>query len=78
MNYDLVLKTNIKKSEKFFEVVKSEEDKKNRSEISVSTDKDKVNFHISATDATALKSSINRIIKTLSIYEKTLELVKNG
>ena len=77
MNYDLVLETDVINSQKFFEIVNGEEGKKDRSEISISTEKNKVNFHITATDVTALKSSINRIIKVLSIYEKTIELAKN-
>lgn len=78
MKYNLVLTIDTKNPDKFFQIVKSEEGRKDRSEIKVRKAEQKVIFNISAGDPVAMKASVNLILKILTIYEKTENLVKNG
>jgi len=75
MKYQLKFVVITKSPEKLFKLQK--EAKKNRSEIKIIKEKGKIIFDITAKDAIALKASANSVIKTLTIFEKTQNLVKN-
>ena len=77
MNYSLKLTVTSKDPSEFLKIIQSEEGSKDRSEIKITSSKKNVDFNVTARDTTALKASINRILKALTIYEKTTELVKN-
>jgi tRNA threonylcarbamoyladenosine modification (KEOPS) complex Pcc1 subunit len=78
MKYGLVLTFNVNDPEKVFRIFALEAGKKDRSEIKIEKGKDKIIFKVKSKDSVALKASANLIIKILTIYEKTLEMVKNG
>ena len=79
MKYNLVLSFDTNNSNNVYRIIKNEAGKKDRSEIDIKKEKDKITFNISANDSTALKSSINTVLKILTIYEKTETLVnENG
>ncbi|MBD3164334.1 hypothetical protein GF323_03975 [Candidatus Woesearchaeota archaeon] len=77
MKYELNLEVRENKPEKFYKIIQSEQGKKDRSELSAEKGEKSVIFNIKAADATALKASFNRVLKTLVIYEKTQDLIKN-
>ena len=78
MKYDLMLTFKIDNPDKLYEIIECEAGKKDRSELKIEKEKDNINFRITANDSIALKSSMNVVIKILTIYEKTESMIKNG
>ena len=77
MNYSLNLDCKTSSPGKVMKVMQQDAGKKDRSEVRILAGKDKITFKITSKDSIALKASINSVIKGLTIYEKTLEMVKN-
>lgn len=78
MKYNLTLTFNTDNPEELYKIIKCEAGKKDRSEIKIKKEKNKIIFDISANDSIALKSSMNLALKILTIHEKTENLIKNG
>lgn len=54
-----------------YECVKSEQKDMPRSSLTIRKHKGKVLFEISADDATALRATLNTVLKLLVVYEKS-------
>jgi len=78
MKYSLVLSFSTDIPDKIFRIFSPEAGKKDRAEIKIEKADKEVVFRVSANDSVALKSSVNIILKILSVYEKTEKLMKNG
>jgi len=79
MNYSVIIEASVLNSSDAYTVFSVEAGIKDRSELAIKKVKNKIIFTIKASDITALKSCINTVIKSLSIYEKTNQLVnQNG
>lgn len=52
------------------QAIASEAREMTRSSITITEEKDKLVLRVSATDATALRASVNTILKLLQVYEK--------
>ena len=78
MKYHLVLSFETKEAEKVFRICRLDTGKKDRANIKISKSSNKILFEVNAKDSIALKASINSVIKGLTIYEKTKELIQNG
>ena len=77
MNYSLSLAFSTESPEKILKIINIQKGKQDRSEINITKKKKKLIFDVKAKDATALKACVNSIIKSLTIYEKTFDMVKN-
>lgn len=59
------------KSGKLFECVKCEQKTMSRSTLKIKRQKDNIVFDMSADDATALRATLNSVLKLLIVYEKS-------
>ena len=76
MSYSLTLKAKIKNIEKVFKAIEKESGTKDRSSLTSEKKEGSIQFKVSANDVVALKATINTIIKILTIYEGSIELLK--
>ncbi|MBS3136188.1 hypothetical protein J4401_04480 [Candidatus Woesearchaeota archaeon] len=60
-----------------YEILLPEAENRKRSKISVKKVGRKIKFTISAEDLTAFRASFGNVLKTITILEKTDELIKN-
>jgi len=60
--------------DKIIKSFEPETGKKDRSKFSIKKEKDYVLFEIEATDSVALRATLNRITKLLTVYEKISEI----
>ena len=59
---------------KLYGCVKSEQKDMPRSSLKIKRQKDKVIFEVSADDATALRATVNTVLKLLIVYEKSSKI----
>ena len=59
---------------KLYECVQLEKKDMPRSTLNIKRQKDKVLFEITADDATALRATINTVMKLLVVYEKSSKI----
>ncbi len=76
MTFELVLTADTKQS--IFNIIETEKRTMDRSTLDISKKNGKTIFKVRAKDLTALKSSVNHILKILAIHEKTENLIKDG
>ena len=74
--YNLVLNAKLENPKEFFLIAKNEQGEKNRSKIKIEKKEKDIIFKITSKDATALRASLNSMIKMLTIYEKTKSLIE--
>ena len=59
---------------KLYRCVKSEQKDMPRSSLKIKKQKDNVVFEMSADDATALRATLNTVLKLLIVYEKSSKI----
>ena len=69
MNYDTVITINGNIAA-LHEAIKTEAKEMSRSSITIKEEKEKLVMRVSANDATALRASVNTILKLLIVHEK--------
>jgi tRNA threonylcarbamoyladenosine modification (KEOPS) complex Pcc1 subunit len=74
MKFKVILEADLDSS--FLKTIIKESEKKDRSDIKIKRKNNKIIFNIVAKDIIALKAAVNRVIKSIIIYEKTKVILK--
>lgn len=79
MNYsaEIIVKGDANNLKKLFEP-ESKDFGNERASYTIDSKGEQTHFKITAKDSTALRAVLNSITKTLAVYEKTKNIVKNG